>query len=143
MTPFPLDEGRAGDGGDQRRHEPGAVARARRPRKALTLPEKRLWADLRRTPLHVRRQAPTGRYVSDFIIHDCKLIEIDGPTHGFPERELADAQRDVWFASQGYRTLRFTNARVMDDIEGVPSDIQAAALSPPSPALPPSRGKGE
>jgi very-short-patch-repair endonuclease len=109
----------------------------------MTLPETRLWKVLRGTPLHVRRQAPIGRYIADFAIHDCKLvIEVDGLRHTLDEEMLNDCERDAWFVSQGYRTLRFTNERVLGDIEGVLADIQAAVQSPPSPTLPPSRGKG-
>ena len=124
---------------------PGVVRRARRLRKQMTLPEKLLWAELGKIPLHVRKQAPVGRYIADFIIHDCKLvIEVDGLRHSLPEEELHDAERDAWFSSQGYRTLRVTNVRVLEDMDGVLADIQAAVLSPPSPTLVPSSdGKAE
>ena len=136
-SPIRRREGRAA-------HAPGVVKRARWLRKEMTLPEKLLWKELRGTPLHVRKQAPMGRYVADFIIHDCRLvIEVDGSRHLLDDEQLHDAERDAWFASQGYRTLRFTNAQVMDDREKVLSDIQAAVQSPPSPTLPPSRGKGD
>lgn len=109
----------------------------------MTLPEKRLWAALRTTNLHIRRQTPVGRHIADFLIHSCKLmIEVDGLRHTLEEEQLHDFERDAWFASQGYRT--FANQRVLDDIEGVLADIQAAVGPPPSPALPPSAdGKGE
>ena len=146
MTPFPPDGGRVGDGGEQHRpvHAPGAVRRARRLRKAMTLPEKRLWAELRGTKLHVRRQAPVGRYVADFVIFGCKLvIEVDGAPHElFPDCAIRDIERDAWLTAQGFRVLRFSNRQVMDGMEQVLGDIQTAVLSPPSPALPPSRGKG-
>ncbi len=147
MTPFPLDGGRAGDGGGRRRPDevPRIVRNARRLRKEMTFPEKRLWAELRGTKLHVRRQAPLGRYIADFVSHDCRLvIEVDGAPHEvFADRALRDIERDAWLATQGYRALRFTNAQVMEQMEQVLSEIDAAALPPPSPTLPPSRGKGE
>ena len=144
-APFPLGGGRAGDGGERRRPPPiGAPVRnARRLRKAMTLAEKLLWAELRRLALHVRRQVPVGRYVADFaVLRSRFVIKIDGPWHALDGRDLHDAERDAWFAAQGYCTLRFTNAQVVDDINAVLRVIQAAAPPPPSPALPPSRGKG-
>ncbi len=156
MTPFPLDGGRAGDGGDgadvsghphrppKLLHAAGAVGRARHLRRDMTLGEKVLWKELRRLDLHVRRQVPMGRYVADFAIHAARLIvEVDGPQHEQPDQVLHDAQRTERLASQGYRVLRFTSAEVLKDAPAVALKVQAAALSPPSPALPPSRGKGE
>ena len=90
----------------------------------------------------------TGRFPSaatsrDFAVLRSRLvIEIDRPPHALDGRDLHDAERDAWFAAQGYRTLRFTNAQVVDDINAVLRVIQAASPPPLSPALPPSRGKG-
>ena len=110
----------------------------------MTLPEQRLWAELRRSGLHFRRQVPIGCYVADFACHArCVVIEVDGPPHEvFADVALRDLERDAWLATQGYRVLRFTNAQVMDQMEQVLGEIDAAVLSPPSPTLPPSRGKG-
>ena len=145
MTPFPLDGGRAGDGGGS--HQPlqasDAIRRARRLRSEMTGPERLLWAELRKLPHHVRRQAPIGRYIADFAIREARLIiELDGPRHDLAEAQLHDEARDAWFEGQGYRTLRFTNAAVLDQLNGIVAIIHAAAHSPPSPTLPPSRGKG-
>jgi len=41
------------------RHAPGAVKRARRLRKTMTVSEKALWKALRALDLHIRRQAPS------------------------------------------------------------------------------------
>ena len=113
-------------------------------RREPTLGEKVLWKALRRLDLNVRRQAPIGRYIADFAIHSARLIvEVDGPVHEQPEQALHDAERDAWLASQSYRVLRFTTAEVLADPDRVADQVRASALSPPSPALPPSRGKGE
>ena len=132
--PSPIEgEGRAGasaawDLSDRVRSPAVTTRQSRRLREAMTLPEKRLWTELRRLSLHVRRQAPIARYVADFAIHSCKLIiELDGPPHALPEVAVRDAERDAWLATQGYRVLRFTNAQVMDDPGQVASLIQAAA----------------
>jgi very-short-patch-repair endonuclease len=109
----------------------------------MTLGEQRLWTALRALKLNIRRQAPIGPYVADFACHAAKLvIEIDGYYHSLPDRQAADVQRDQWLARQGYRVLRVADAEVHDDLAKVVDRI-TAELSPPSPALPPSRGKGE
>jgi very-short-patch-repair endonuclease len=109
----------------------------------MTTGEQALWKALRALKLNIRRQAPIGPYMADFACHAAKLvIEIDGYYHALPERQAADATRDAWLARQGYRVMRVSDAEVHDDLAKVVDRI-AAELSPPSPALPPSRGKGE
>ena len=142
--PSPI-EGEGAETAVRATQPPAAVRRARRLRKAMTLPETRLWAELRRTKLHVRRQAPIGRYIADFAIHGRRLvIEVDGPPHKiFPDQALRDMEREAWLRTQGYRVLRFTNAQVLETIDAVLLEIQAAAQLRPLPALPPSIGMGE
>jgi very-short-patch-repair endonuclease len=83
-----------------------------------------------------------GNYIADFVAHSCKLIvEVDGESHEFVERVRKDDRRDRWFASRGYRVLRFTNDTnddVMKNLEGVVLAIAEAAAQglPPSLALP-------
>ncbi len=142
MTPFPLDGGRAGDGG-ARRHLAGAVTRARRLRLDSTHAERLLWAELRKLRLNFRRQCPIGRYITDFAHHAGKLItEIDGPVHDTSEAIASDAKRTRWLQDQGYRVIRFRDLEVVNDLARVVKAIEAAA-GPPSPALPPRGGKGE
>ncbi len=94
----------------------------------MTGPEKRLWAELRKLDLHVRRQVPMGGYIADFAIHGVKLIiEVDGARHDLPENEAHDALRDDWFKSQGYRTLRVRNGQILNDLNGVIDLIQSTA----------------
>ncbi|HEY4029127.1 MAG TPA: endonuclease domain-containing protein [Caulobacteraceae bacterium] len=117
------------------RQSKGAIKRSRRLRREMTLPEQALWRVLRRLGLNVRRQAPIGRYIADFAIHEAGLvIEIDGGRHDLPEAQLHDAIRDQWLQSQGYCVLRFRNRQVLDEVEGVVEAI----LAP----LPPRWGKG-
>ena len=120
---------------ERERHAKGAVKRSRRLRGEMTLPEQALWRVLRRLKLHARRQAPIGRYVADFAIHEAGLvIEVDGGWHDEPEAQMRDAIRAEWLRSQGYRVLRFRNQQVLDDVEGV---VEAILNS-----LPPRWGKG-
>ena len=62
----------------------GSVARARKLRKEMTLPEVLLWRLLRGQPQGVkfRRQHPSGALGIDFYCSDARLvIEVDGIAH--------------------------------------------------------------
>jgi very-short-patch-repair endonuclease len=115
--------------------------KAKQLRCAMTRAETLLWRHLkahRLNGLAFRRQAPMGSYIADFVSHSCKLVvELDGESHDFESRQRADAQRDAWFASRGYRMLRFTNDDVLKNLEGVVLVIaEAASLVPLSLSLP-------
>lgn len=80
-----------------------------------------------------------GNYIADFVAHSCKIVvEVDGESHDFAERVRRDEKRDEWFASRGYRVLRFTNDDVLKNLEGVALAILQAAEpgAPPSLTLP-------
>ena len=85
-----------------------------------------------------------GDYIADFVAHSCKLVvEVDGESHDFEERIRYDDRRDQWFASRGYRVLRFTNDDVMKNLEGVVMAIGLAAEQAASPSLTlPRKGGG-
>jgi very-short-patch-repair endonuclease len=116
--------------------------RAKQLRRAMMRAETMLWRHLkahRLTALGFRRQSPMGNYIADFVAHSRKLIvEVDGESHDFEERIRHDGRRDEWFASRGYRVLRFTNDDVMKNLEGVvlAIDLAAAQVAPPSLTLP-------
>jgi very-short-patch-repair endonuclease len=102
-----------------------------------TEPEKRLWRTLsgKRVGAKFRRQAVIPPYIADFACPALDLIiEVDGDTHDAP----VDARRDAYLESQGYRVLRFGNADVMGNIDGVfgvISDAVEAAQAPhPNPS---------
>ncbi|SDG80113.1 Very-short-patch-repair endonuclease [Bradyrhizobium sp. Rc2d] len=121
--------------------------RAKQLRRAMTRAETLLWRHLkahRLARLGFRRQAPMGNYIADFVAHSCKLVvEVDGESHDFEERLRKDAQRDGWFASRGYRVMRFTNEDVMKNLEGVALAILQAAEPGAPPSLPlPRKGGG-
>ncbi|WP_342587271.1 endonuclease domain-containing protein [Hoeflea olei] len=73
-----------------------------------------------------KRQEPLGPYICDFVCHERRLIvEADGSQHAFSER---DSERDRYFEGKGYRTLRFWNEDIQENIDGVGNQIiQAAA----------------
>jgi very-short-patch-repair endonuclease len=119
-------------------------------REQSTLAERLLWADLRALKLNARRQVPIGQFIADFAHHGAKLIiEIDGCFHTLDGAAERDAARTRWLQSQGYRVLRFSDEAVRNSREIVLQQIEAALApnlttgSPPTPTLPPSRGKGE
>ncbi len=96
--------------------------KARRLRRDMTEAERRLWRAIRAHRLEgiaFRRQMPIGRYITDFAAPDHRLIvELDGSQHG--DRRLAhDGVRDAFLKSSGWTVLRFWNADVMTDLDGV------------------------
>ncbi len=148
------------------RHKPGVVARARRLRSEMTFSEKRLWKELRKLDLHIRRQAPIGRFVVDFAHHSSRIVfEVDGPWHHFDDAQAEDAERDAWLKDQGYRVIGISDGEVLRDAEGIARRIEnvirrtlaaggargdsadrdpfgIARASTPTPAPPPLRGRG-
>jgi DNA polymerase III alpha subunit/very-short-patch-repair endonuclease len=109
-----------------------------------TKAEELLWREVRANKLSglkFRRQVPIGRFVADFVCHAAKLIvELDGEAH---QDETRDRERDAWFQSRGYRTLRFRNEQVFAYPERVVAEIDdvcASRLSPLS-ASPPQGGR--
>ena len=149
-APFPLEGGRVGDGGGgastaarPARIAPCGIGRARRLRQEQTYAERLLWEALRKRKMNFRRQAPIGRFVADFAHFASSLmVEIDGYFHDLPDRQIADAARTRWLSDNGFRVIRFPEKQVRDDLMAVVEQIVAATVPPPSPTLPPSRGKG-
>ncbi|MGY8710540.1 endonuclease domain-containing protein [Bradyrhizobium sp. 18BD] len=120
-------------------------SRAKQLRRTMTRAETLLWRYLKANRLDgvgIRRRTPIGNYVADFVCFSSKLIiELDGESHEFEERQKADQRRDAFFAAEGFHVLRFTNEQVMPNLEGVVEAIRQAASagargSPPSLTLP-------
>jgi very-short-patch-repair endonuclease len=119
--------------------------RAKQLRQAMTRAETLLWryvkAD-RIDGLGFRRQVPIQNYIADFICMSAKIVvELDGESHDFEERQTADQNRDAFFVSEGFQVLRFTNEQVMANLEGVVETIRQTAANhvrglPLSPTLP-------
>ncbi len=118
------------------------TSHAKRLRTDSTDAERLVWSRLRAHRLggwKFKRQQPIGRYVVDFVCFDAKLvIELDGRQHA--DATDADAARDAWLGSQGFRVLRFWNNDVLSNLDGVLTMI-ASHLSP-SPRPSPTRGEG-
>ena len=99
--------------------------RARELRNSATPAERKLWACLARSHAGAKfsRQLKVGPFFPDFLCRKLKLIvEVDGHSHDIaPER---DVYRDRYLKEQGYRVLHFSNADVMENIEGVVTAIR-------------------
>jgi very-short-patch-repair endonuclease len=95
---------------------PDKLALAKRLRREMTPPERRLWAALRRNAvdgLHFRRQQVIAGYIVDFYCDTAKLaIELDGGAH--QDREKYDRLRDEAIFRLGVRVLRISNEAMLD-----------------------------
>ncbi|MBL0403418.1 endonuclease domain-containing protein [Microvirga aerilata] len=131
--------------------------RAKQLRSNDTGPEQVLWRALKNIPVygsHFRRQVPIGPYVADFACLKARLIiELDGGHHSQDDIAIKDEHRTRWLESEGYRVVRFWNAELTENMNGVLDTIYAAlygspqseALALPTPPRPdgrpsPSRG---
>ena len=97
--------------------------RARTIRNNPTDPEIFLWRHLSRSQLggyKFRRQHVVEPYILDFFCPSKGLIvEADGETHN----AVADARRDTYLLQRGFLTLRFTNADIRTNMDGVLTTI--------------------
>jgi very-short-patch-repair endonuclease len=110
---------------------PHLVSRAQRLRANLTPFEAKLWAYLSRSQLNgykFRRQHVIGNCIVDFFCPAKGLIvEVDGDTHD-PHR---DATRDAMNRQRGFATVRYSNADVGKNIDGVLAHLLATLDSLP------------
>ena len=66
------------------------------------------------------RQRIIGDYIVDFFCPRAKLvIEVDGSQHNSVEIAAADKKRDQVLRNRGLKVLRFNDAEVFTNIEGV------------------------
>jgi very-short-patch-repair endonuclease len=120
-------------------------------RKALTPPEARMWVCLKRLRaegFHFRRQAPFRGYFLDFVCNSRRLvIEVDGASHD--ARWEHDEVRDAVLSREGFKTVRFSNASVRDNLDAVMERVRAELVAniPTRASLrlavPPHEGVGE
>ncbi|MBC8035610.1 MAG: endonuclease domain-containing protein [Rhizobiales bacterium] len=103
-------------------------SQARSLRNSQTDAEAILWSQLRNRQMagrKFRRQVPLLAYVVDFASLDAKLIiELDGGQHA--EQMEADATRTLALEAEGFIVLRFWNADVFTNLDGVLTAIHAA-----------------
>jgi len=124
------------------RRPPGyrMVERARGLRREMTPQEKILWAQLRGRRFEgfkFRRQMWLAGYIADFACAEARLVvEADGSQHA--DNAEYDADRERAFAALGWRTLRFWNNEISENLDGVLTLIAHALPSPSRPASPPA-----
>jgi very-short-patch-repair endonuclease len=109
------------------------VALARANRKQATPAEVLIWNRVLRSRqfahLKFLRQKPLGCYIVDFYCAEAKLvIEIDGDSHAL--QADYDQMRTAFLESFGLSVLRYTNAEVMCNLQGVFDDLQRVLLPP-------------
>ena len=106
--------------------------RLKRPARSLrrdpTPAERKLWYEfLRDLPIRFSRQKPLGDYIADFnCASQLLVIEVDGDTHFTDCGERYDRLRTADLDLKGIKVLRFTNAEVIEEFEGVCMRIRDA-----------------
>jgi len=120
---YPPDKG--GKGG-YIPYNPTLVEKARENRKNPTPAEKKLWFEVlqnkRFADLKFTRQKPLDEYIVDFYCAELMLvIEIDGDSHA--EQAEYDEQRTARLNRLGIEVIRYTNREVLNNLEGVYSDL--------------------
>ena len=100
-----------------------------------------LWQKIKNQQLKVkfRRQYNIGYWIVDFYCNELKLIiEIDGSIHYEEENIKHDQTRQNILEKQGYTVIRYSNHKVLDDIDSVVSNIKMAIQTLQSNRPPPS-----
>jgi len=120
-----------------------ANERARYLRRNRTTAERRLWwqlRELKRIGFKFRQQVPIDHFIVDFVCLSQRLIiEVDGGTHSTDAELRRDRTRERYLRDQGFRVMRFWNADVRQNMEGV-MDTIVAALHTPTPDPSPQGG---
>ena len=115
-------------------------------RKEMTSAEKELWNELRNRKLNnlkFRRQHPFQNYIADFYCHELGLvIEIDGGIHNVADNKLYDSDRTSALNDLSLTVIRFSNQRVMENIDEVLIEIKLIPAKLPHPHTPSPKGEG-
>jgi very-short-patch-repair endonuclease len=103
-------------------------ALAREKRKTGTKAEIVIWKEIlsnKKTGFKFLRQRPIENFIVDFFCKELNLIiEIDGYSHTLTEIQQNDNTREINLKQLGYSILRFTDNKVLNDIENVKKNIQ-------------------
>ena len=100
---------------------------AKKNRRNSTTAENVLWQNIRNKQLGVefRRQHVIGDFIVDFVCLDKMLvIEVDGGYHTERNQLEDDEIRTRILNSLGFKVVRFSNERVLFDLDNVKSDIK-------------------
>ena len=98
-------------------------------RRSMTKAEACLWKYVLKARLmkgyQFRRQRPVQYYIADFMCKKLKLIvEVDGITHHFEKNYLHDLKRQADLESLGFKVIRFLDADILGNIEGVKLELE-------------------
>ena len=100
--------------------------RSRELRAEMTDAERKLWSRLRSKQLggvRFNTQFPVGPFICDFAARSKGLvIELDGGQHA--AAVSYDSDRTRYIEERGYRVLRFWNTDVLNNLDGVVSEIE-------------------
>ena len=78
------------------------------------------------------RQIPVGPFICDFVCRKSKLVvELDGFSHEMSTDD--DAKRTLFLEREGYKVVRFMNAEVFSNLDGVLTAINEALKALPTP----------
>jgi len=94
---------------------------ARHLRRTQTAAEDIFWNEVRGRRflnLKFKRQVPVAKYFADFLCESEQLIiELDDASH--EDKIEYDLERSRVLENHGYRVIRFLNADIYEDIDGV------------------------
>jgi very-short-patch-repair endonuclease len=144
------DQAKPGGGGLRVLQAPiKTVKLARKLRKEMSPPERKLWWALKQRPggYKFRKQCPQGPYSLDFACLSARLsIEVDGDVHDSAAQQERDHRRDRHLADLGFETMRIPAAEVFRNLDGVVLGIisKCEARGPlhrPSDGPPPRSGE--
>jgi very-short-patch-repair endonuclease len=107
-------------------YNPALKNKARENRKNPSAAEEKFWYNVLRnknlTDLKFTRQKPLDEYIADFYCAELRLvIEIDGDSHA--EQIDYDKKRTRRLNELGVRVIRYTNEDVLQNLDGVCSDL--------------------
>ena len=111
------------------KHSHLLIERAQEMRAKPTPAEAALWYELKGKKLNAkfRQQHLIGDFIVDFVCLDKKLIvEVDGEIH--KQQVEADTLRTEQLENDGYKVIRFSNAKVLTNIEEVLAEISKILL---------------
>ena len=98
---------------------------AQKLRREMTKEERHLWYDFLKTlPVTVNRKKVIGSYIVDFYCASAKLvIELDGSQHYEEKGSASDRKRDETLSQLGIAVVRYSNADVNRNFDGVCADL--------------------
>ncbi|MCK4225060.1 MAG: endonuclease domain-containing protein [candidate division Zixibacteria bacterium] len=119
-------------------------------RKNMPKAEVIMWSKLKQKQLlgyRFRRQYSVGSYVIDFFCPELKLaVEVDGTSHFKDGAEYYDRNRQESIEQLGIKFLRFNNAQVYKNLNGVleviVDNVQKIRSFPLNPLLTKEGSKG-